>query len=256
MLIASIDLETTGLDPSWCQVLEVGLVLWDTTDFKTPVKDLPAFHCYVVHPQIRGEAFALAMNAKILERIAKREPGYAYVAPGQVGREVLYFLRAQEGVVVRNEGKGLFAELSGAGFNFDNFDRQFLSRLTNFNSTIKFSHRALSPGSLFFDPMTDVKLPSSDEVFRRSGVTVAPADRHTALGDARAVIEVLRAGYNRPGDDGSVAAGGTRCPDCGDRKVVRVPTDHGEWDDVPCRVCNPHDMFGRRIESAAHASLN
>ena len=37
MLIASRDIETTGLDPEYCQVLEVGVVLWETSDLDTPV---------------------------------------------------------------------------------------------------------------------------------------------------------------------------------------------------------------------------
>lgn len=254
MIVASIDLETTGLDPSWCQILEVAVVLWDTTDFKTPVKDLPAWHCYLLHPQIRGEAFALSMNQRILERIAKREPGYQYLTPGQVGSFLARDFLAKH-TPPTSQALGT-VEIAPSGFNFDNFDRQFLAKLPGFGTRVKFSHRSLAPASLFFDPMVDAKLTGSDEVFRRAGVVVAPEDRHTALGDARGVIEVLRAGYNRPGDGGPVAAGGPRCPDCGDRKAVRVPTDHGEWDDVPCSRCNLHDMFGRPIRLVACPSLN
>lgn len=193
MIIASIDIETTGLDPSYCQILEVGVVLWRTTDVTTPVKDLPAFHCYVVHERIVGEAYALQMNQLILERIAKGISGYRYILPAFVGEAVFSWVRLVAPDLVNEQD---IAEITPTGFNFDSFDRQFLTRLPSFPDWVKLSHRSLAPATLFFDPRTDDKLPGSDEVFRRADVTVAPEDRHTALGDARAVIEVLRRGYD------------------------------------------------------------
>lgn len=44
------------------------------------------------------------------------------------------------------------------------------------------------------------------------------------------------------------------CPECFGDREVRVPTDHGEWDDVPCEACNPHDMFGRPLPRRADAN--
>lgn len=232
MLIASIDLETTGRASSWCQVLEIGIVLWESTDFVTPVADLPSFHAYVVHDHIHGEPKALAMNARILERIADRTPGYDYLVPGEVGQAVKQFFC--------DHAPGV-DEVSPAGFNFDGFDRQFLAQLPSFG--VGLAYRSLNPANLFFDPMVDAKLPSSSEVFRRAGVVVKAEDRHTALGDARATIEALRAGYNRPKDGGAVAALKPRCPDCGDRKSVWVPRGHGEAEVEtllePCPTCNP-----------------
>ena len=42
----SIDIETTGLDPETCQTLEIGAVFDNWT---LPIRELPTFHCYVVH---------------------------------------------------------------------------------------------------------------------------------------------------------------------------------------------------------------
>lgn len=39
------------------------------------------------------------------------------------------------------------------------------------------------------------------------------------------------------------------CEKCHGDRTVRMPTDHGEWDDIPCSLCNPHDMFGRPLET-------
>ena len=51
MPYVSIDIETTGLDPETCQILEIGAVFDNWT---LPIRDLPTFHCYVVHKQIVG----------------------------------------------------------------------------------------------------------------------------------------------------------------------------------------------------------
>ena len=69
MPFVSIDLETTGLDPSYCQIVEIGEVYDD--GFKC-VDDLPIFHKYVYSPDGRycGEPFALQMDAKILSELS------------------------------------------------------------------------------------------------------------------------------------------------------------------------------------------
>jgi len=166
------------------------------------------------------------MNARILDRIADRSGDFLYLTPGQVAGVVGQFLK--------DHAPGI-TELSPTGFNFDGFDRQFLRRLANFRKLL--THRSLIPASLFFDPMIDTKLPGSNEVFRRAGVVVAPEDRHTALGDARATIEVLRAGYKRRGGDGVAVPATPRCPECGDRKTVRVHIGFDGWQDEPCPAC-------------------
>ena len=219
MLIASCDIETTGLNPDYCQVLEVGLVLWETTDLDTPVAELPAFHCYLTHERTVGEPFALAMNQRILQRIAKREAGYQYLAPELLGDALFGWLQthAPELVVERHWPPG---SLTAAGFNFDAFDRQFLERISYFSDWVKFGHRSLAPATYFFDPINDAKIPGSDEVFRRAGVTVV--DRHTALGDARGVIEVLRAAFR--GNDPAPVPASPRCPNCGDRQSILIPS--------------------------------
>jgi len=68
----SIDIETTGLDPETCQTLEIGAVFDNWT---LPIRQLPTFHCYVVHQQIIGTPFGLALNADILRRLSDPSPG-------------------------------------------------------------------------------------------------------------------------------------------------------------------------------------
>ena len=61
----SIDIETTGLDPETCQILEIGAV-WD--DWTKPIDELPIYHRLVYHKEYRGNAYALALNANLLKR--------------------------------------------------------------------------------------------------------------------------------------------------------------------------------------------
>ena len=72
MPYVSIDIETTGLDPETCQILEIGAV-WD--DWTKPIDELPVYHRLVYHKEYRGSAYALAMNANLLKQLSgQQEP--------------------------------------------------------------------------------------------------------------------------------------------------------------------------------------
>src|SRR4051794_29939073 len=118
MLLASIDIETTGLDPSIDQVLEVGVVLWETTDFATRVEDLPTFHRYVDNGRVYGNAYALSMNSAILGKIAAG--GVGVIRPEEVGPALASWLK---------EVAPGSTKLWPTGKNVGSFDLQFLKRL-------------------------------------------------------------------------------------------------------------------------------
>ena len=59
----SIDIETTGLDPQTCQILEIGMVV---EDWQTPIEDLPCLTFLVDPGIIVGEPYALQMNSQVL----------------------------------------------------------------------------------------------------------------------------------------------------------------------------------------------
>lgn len=179
----SIDIETTGLDPEVCQVIEFGAVL---EDWITPIEQLPRFHRYVVHDRIIGEPFALAMNAEILRRIANREEGYLYATPAQLAAEFDIWLQMNQ--VIKEPSQAFTA----AGKNFASFDLQFLRRIPAFKH-IKIHHRSIDPAMLYWRPETDIGLPSSKTCKDRAGV---PGDViHTAIEDAIDVIQTVRAAY-------------------------------------------------------------
>ena len=73
MKYISLDIETTGLDPDTCQVLQIGAVLEDTEN-PLPLDELPSFNV-LVRPDgpITGDAYALRMNAGLIARIANGE---------------------------------------------------------------------------------------------------------------------------------------------------------------------------------------
>lgn len=78
----SIDTETTGLEPQWCQILEFGAVLENWHD---PVDQLPYFHRYLKYTEVTGNPYALALNAEILRKIAAAVPETPLCEPEELG---------------------------------------------------------------------------------------------------------------------------------------------------------------------------
>ena len=177
----SVDIETTGLDEENCQILELGAVIDDWT---TPIADLPVFHCYIKHDQIKGEAYALSMHPVILERIAKGSCFNTY-KPGEVGQLFAKWLF---------ENKVEPTSVVAAGKNFAAFDLQFLKRLGDwmdgqFKNDVKFKHRVIDPGSMYMLP-GETEPPNTKTCMERAGIAGEVA--HTAVEDARVVVQLVR----------------------------------------------------------------
>ncbi len=179
----SIDIETTGLDPETCQTLEIGAVFDDWT---LPIRDLPTFHCYMVHKQIIGTPFGLALNADILRRLSDPQPGEDFLLPHEVADAWAAWMGRC--------GWDLSTGITPAGKNFASFDRQFLKRLPDFEKKVRLHHRTLDPAMLFWLPSDD-KLPDSKTCYERAGMN--PKVAHTALEDALAVVQLIRTGIKR-----------------------------------------------------------
>ena len=176
----SIDIETLGLDENFCDIIEFGAVL---DDLKTPLQELPRYHCYLTkyNNRYQGEAYAMSMHSDILRRIANRESGYKYCPTELFSYQFRLWIDdfKLKDVVI-------------CGKNFAGFDLRFLNKI-EFSKCLKFHHRILDVGSMFYDPKTDSVPPDLKECLKRSGVE--KSINHTAIDDALDVIQCVRYHY-------------------------------------------------------------
>ena len=178
----SIDIETTGLDPATCQILEIGVVYDNWT---LPIRELPTWHCYVQHKHYVGEPYALWLNSAIFRTLANPPKDEVFFRPEQVAESLADWLKSL------GEPQKAYTP---AGKNFASFDRDFLKRLPDFEQLVRLHHRTLDPAMLWWQPR-DEKLPDSKTCYERAGLDGKVA--HTALEDALAVVWLLRAGFKR-----------------------------------------------------------
>jgi hypothetical protein len=201
---ASFDIETTGLDPHRHQVLEIAVVV--ETDWKTPVEDLPFMRLALKHDEVVASWRALEMNVRLFQEKDEFEIRYPPDAaahhvrlfqekdefeirypPDAAAHHVLTFLRDQFGSDV-----GHAARVTAAGKNFATFDKLFLDQLPGWPKGV-FRHRVLDPVTLWLDQDDDAP-PDMATCLDRANLKQTEA--HTALGDARDVIRLIRAGLN------------------------------------------------------------
>lgn len=165
MKYISIDVETTGLDWDHCQILEIGAV-YDDTD--KPFQEAKLFSEVARMDAIRGEPYALQMNAHIIRASMKRG---------------IYNLTAAFGSWL-GEGK-----TTPAGKNFSSFDARFLE--TGGFDMSRLRHRVLDPGSMYA-MSTDAQPPDLKTCCLRAGFEpFGPA--HRGLPDALTVCRLIRA---------------------------------------------------------------
>ena len=189
MKYVSIDLETTGLSPENCDIVEFGAVIDDLSN-PVQIENLTKFHCYVLPPEnnsYRGEPYALSMHREIFLRIAERNKEenkkYHFVSPSKLGYRFSLFLLANG-----FEKKDDQVSINVAGKNFSSFDARFLDK-TDFRKHVNVRSRVLDPSILFWTP-GDETLPSMSVCKKRMGEGDNIA--HTALEDAIDVIKLLR----------------------------------------------------------------
>jgi oligoribonuclease len=207
MKYISIDIETTGLDPLTCDVLEVGAYLEDTELVETR-NGLSCFHKYLWKDNYRGEPFALAMNAGIFQKmleLKKKTDVDAYhevhnllIRPTQLWDHFgwwLYENRKQWAGTPFDTDKALnwnhMPQIVVAGKNVAGFDIPFLKQIGGIFP--RFHHRVIDPGMLYFDPRNDNIPPDLKECKRRAGLSEAVS--HEALDDAWDVIQLVRAKF-------------------------------------------------------------
>jgi hypothetical protein len=197
----SIDTETTGLDSSKHQILEIGAVI---DDWVSPIEDLPKFRCYIDNGLlIQGSPYALSMHSRILRYIAT--DGIEWATGERVSIEDHVPIIPVDGVagfflewLERHGIKPAKRHMTAAGKNFAGFDHPFLKQLPNWGIFIKTQHRVIDPGNLYFDPRLDGgELPNLKTCMDRAGIPGKVA--HTALEDAIVVAKLIRIWFKRRG---------------------------------------------------------
>lgn len=193
MRFVSIDIETTGLDPETCQVLEIGAVIEDE---RLALIELPTFRYRILRDSYMGEPYALSMHKDLLRDLATmpRNNGLGDFSGELLGRDWYGF----ECEFPRKFAEWLRSwgvdptKFVAAGKNFANFDAPFLKKIKG-TEPIVWHHRILDPGSMYVRP-DDEFLPDTTECCRRAGIdsTDIPGDEHTAIHDALVVIALIR----------------------------------------------------------------
>lgn len=198
MRFVSIDIETTGLDPETCEVLEIGAVIDNPA---VRLEKLPTFRYRILRKSYKGEPYALSMHADLLRDLATKE------------RNTFPF-RGHSGALWAKDWYGLecgfprhFADwlrswgidptkFVAAGKNFAHFDEPFLKKIKG-TEPINWHHRILDPGSMYVRP-DDEFVPDTLECCRRAGINPGniPGDPHTAIHDALVIVELIRRGFD------------------------------------------------------------
>lgn len=188
----SIDIETTGLDPETCQIIEIGAVI---NDWLEPSHQPPTFHCYIKQDMYTGSPFALSMHTNIFRRIATEDEGYDYWYPREAAKQLGQWMEENGAYQIDPKKPDREARAVVAGKNFGMFDDRFLRRLPHYDGWVKYHHRLIDPAMLYWDPLTDMVPPSLKVCMQRAGIV--DEITHTALEDALVVAKLIHIAVGR-----------------------------------------------------------
>ena len=215
-----IDIETGGIpgrdgNVEDLPILEFGAIIEDTNN-PLAWDDIPKFNKIIRHEQYRGGAFAINLNARIFEILAKRETfkrnereeydsHHGIIELKDLSQEFFKFLvphlgKFKEGddfdAVLHNSDiyKQAPLTITPAGKNFDAFDRKFIELIPKWDSYIRLRHRTIDPTTPYIDWLNDETPPGLGECLQRAGIIKQIT--HCAVEDAFDTLQVLRKEYN------------------------------------------------------------
>ena len=224
MKFISIDVETTGVDPEFNQILSIGAVIEDTLN-PLPFGELPKFHAVIKRESVYGSIFALNLNKDLIQAMkdyseARTEElkqeveesfgakfyhedevvealyqfcyrnGLVLVDPDFLNRKIKVIDGIAYPILTSNMTK---TYLNCAGKNFAGFDKKFLEKLPRWKQVFSIRSRVLDPGILFVDWINDESIPSLDQCKQRAGIEGVVT--HNAVEDAMDVVMLLRQCY-------------------------------------------------------------
>lgn len=192
MRYIALDTETTGLDPSTCQLLQLAMVLADSHDSETPLSNLPTFYASLNRDVLVGELVAITMNLDLLDHmlsVRKELPATGCHMTEYRGRQMPVYahidnldLDAASWLDKHAIENGMPIVLAGCNPAFDRsflppmLKRRFHYRMLDVASMAMGRHRFLWDGT---------KLPG------QADLTPRPV-HHDALEDARNVVAIVR----------------------------------------------------------------
>jgi oligoribonuclease (3'-5' exoribonuclease) len=195
MQYVALDIETSGLDPDCCQVLQVAAVI-DVLPAKrdTLIADLPHFEGIVWHESLHGEPPALAMNVDLFKAMT------IYGEPDGDGRKRITYHDREVWLygdvhTLSHDLLKMIANFSetpppyvAAGRKVDAFDLAFMPE--GFRKY--FHHRAIDVSSMALGANPSLwgnaYLPSADKILGSKAT-------HDAYFDAVDVVKAIRAIY-------------------------------------------------------------
>lgn len=195
MKYLSIDIETTGLDPKKCDILQFAAVIDDLKN-PLPLEEIPRFEALLLQRDgYRGDPYALSMHSNIFRQIDKAlkknletcpETNARCVFPEELGAAFQCFLTSN-GFQQSSNGN---IYVNVAGKNVAQFDLPFLKEKIKDWGAVKFLSRTIDPAILYYDLEKDLSLPDMKTCLERADIIQDVA--HTALEDALVVVKLLR----------------------------------------------------------------
>ena len=194
MKYLSIDIETTGLDASNCDILQFAAVIDDLKNPK-PLESLPKFEAMFIKKNgYHGHPYALSMHSEMFKKIDFAIKKKLDVCPDTGVRfmEIEALPTALDVFLMQNGFEPRYDKqyVNVAGKNIGQFDLQFLNAKIKDWGRIKFLSRVIDPAILYFDLQKDIALPDMKTCLERAGLTEEVA--HTAYEDALLVIKLIR----------------------------------------------------------------